>query len=68
MSNPFTYVKHPSTVEEAQGNINYWTFEGMLSTEEIEDMGHIPASFRTYIKSMLTEERRIKSKLEGNTK
>lgn len=58
MSNPFTYTKAPATRKEAQANINYWTFEGMLSTDEIEELGHIPANYRSFIKEMIRAERR----------
>lgn len=58
MVNPFTYYPKPATVSEAQSNVNFWWFEGMLTTEEIEDLGHIPASYRTYIKAMSNDAKR----------
>jgi len=64
MSNPFTYYPKPATVREAQSNINHWWFEGMLSTDEIESLGHIPASYRTYIRTMSDDAKRELSKLK----
>lgn len=58
MANPFTYYPKPATVSEAQSNINFWWFEGMLTPEEIEDLGHIPASYRTYIQAMTSDAKR----------
>jgi len=58
MSNPFTYYKRPTTIREAQSNVNHWHFEGMLSTDEIEALGYIPASFRTYIRAMSDDAKR----------
>lgn len=52
MANPFTYTKAPTNRKQAQGNVNYWHFEGMLSNEEIEQLGHIPASYNSFIKEM----------------
>jgi len=53
MSNPFTYTKTPENKKQAQANINYFWFEGMLSNDEIEELGHIPANYKTYINEML---------------
>lgn len=58
MVNPFTYYPDPATATEAQSNVNFWWFEGMLTSEEIEDMGHIPVSYRTYIKAMSNDAKR----------
>ena len=63
MPNPFTYYKNPTNPKESQETINYYWFEGMLSDEEIEGLGHVPAQYRTYIKSMTQEFQRIKRKL-----
>ena len=63
MPNPFTYYKSPTTTKEAQESINYYWFEGMLSNDEIEDLGHVPAQYRTFIKSMTQEFQRIKRNL-----
>lgn len=52
MANPFTYTKQPATVREAQANINYWWFEGMQTSEELEAQGILPAAFNTYIAEM----------------
>ena len=52
MTNPFTYTKAPSNRKQAQGNVNYWHFEGMLSNDEIEELGHVPASYNSFIKEM----------------
>ena len=65
MANLFTYYKTPKTPKEAQSSINYYWFEGMLSNDDIEDLGHCPASYRTYIKAMSEEFKRIKRNLEG---
>ena len=56
--NPFKYYKKPSNKKEAQSNINYWHYEGMLSTKDIEDMGKIPANYKSYIKSMKQDAQR----------
>lgn len=65
MSNPFTYYKKPATVKEAQSNINYWWFEGSLTTDQIEDLGHIPANYRSFIKSMTQSAKSDLAKLKG---
>ena len=57
MANPFTYTKTPENKKQAQANINYFWFEGMLSNDEIEELGHIPASYKTYINEMLRASR-----------
>ena len=57
--NPFVYYKNPTTTKEAQSNINYFWFEGMLDNKEIEDSGHCPADYRTYIKAMSEDCKRI---------
>ena len=67
MPNPFKYYSKPATLKEAQSSINYFCYEGMLSTEEIEELGHIPASYRTYIKSMSQEFKRVKRNLEAES-
>ena len=53
MSNPFTYTKAPETKAQAQANLNYFWFEGMLTNDEIEDLGEIPANYKSYINEML---------------
>ena len=63
--NPFVYYKNPTTVKEAQSNINYFWFEGMLSNDEIEDLGYCPADYRTYIKAMAEDCKRIKRNLQS---
>ena len=63
MSNPFTYYKQPGTVKEAQSNVNYWQYEGMLSTEEIEELGHIPANYLSFINEMKRDAAKQKQKL-----
>ena len=57
MTNPFTYTSKPETKTQAQSNINYFWFEGMLTNDEIEEQGHIPASYKTYINEMLRASR-----------
>ena len=57
MSNPFTYTSKPETKAQAQANINYFWFEGMLTNDEIEELGEIPASYKTYINEMLRTSR-----------
>ena len=57
MANPFTYTKTPATKAQAQANINYFWFEGMLTSDEIEELGHIPANYKTYINEMLRASR-----------
>ena len=52
MANPFTYTKAPTNRKQAQSNVNYWHFEGMLSNDEIEQLGYIPASYNSFIKEM----------------
>lgn len=64
MTNPFPYYKTPTTLKEAQSNVNHYHFEGMLSNDEIECLGHCPASYRTYIKAMTQDAQRIKRNLE----
>lgn len=66
MANPFAYFKKPSTVKEAQSNINYWWHEGFLTTAEIEELGHIPANYRSFIKSMTQSAKSDLAKLKGN--
>lgn len=63
MPNPFTYYKVPTTVKEAQSNVNYWQYEGMLSVEEIEGLGHIPANYRSFINEMKRDAAKQKQKL-----
>lgn len=63
MPNPFPYYKTPKTPKEAQSNVNHYHFEGMLTNDEIEQLGHCPASYRTYIKAMTQESQRIKRNL-----
>jgi len=63
--NPFVYYKNPTTTKEAQSNINYFWFEGMLDNKEIEDSGHCPADYRTYIKAMSEDCKRIKRNLQN---
>ena len=59
--NPFKYFKKPSNKKEAQSNVNYWHYVGMASNKEIEDMGQVPASYKTYAKSMKQDaERELK--------
>lgn len=53
--NPFKYYKKPSNKKEAQSNVNYWHYEGMLSTKDMEDMGKIPANYKSFIKTMKHE-------------
>ena len=52
MTNPFTYTKQPATTKQAQANVNYWYFEGMQTSEELEEQGILPAAFNTYITEM----------------
>jgi hypothetical protein len=66
MPNPFTHYPKPKTAREAQSNVNFWCFEGMLTTEEIEDLGHIPASYRTYIKVMSNDAKRELRNIKGS--
>ena len=63
--NPFVYYKNPTTAKEAQSCINYFWYEGLLTDSEIDDLGHIPASYRTYIKEMTREFTRIKSSIQN---
>ena len=56
--NPFTYYKAPETRKQAQSNLNYWCFEGMLSTAEMEELGHIPASYKAFINEMKHEAKK----------
>ena len=63
MANPFPYYKTPTTSKEAQSNVNHYHFEGMLTNDEIEQLGHCPASYRTYIKAMIQDAQRIKRNL-----
>lgn len=61
--NPFKYTKFPSTIQECQSNINYWWFEGFLTDEEIAETGANPANYRTFIRSMEIEEKRIMDRI-----
>lgn len=45
--NPFPYTKNPTTIMEAQNNINYWWYEGMECP-----VGEIEANWRTFIREM----------------
>ena len=45
--NPFPYTKNPTTIMEAQNNINYWWYEGMECPP-----GEIEANWRTFIREM----------------
>lgn len=65
--NPFTYYKAPETRKQAQSNVNYWHFEGMLSTDEIEELGHIPASYKAFIATMKHEARKTLTKIAEQT-
>ena len=65
MANPFQYFKKPETVKEAQSNVNYWFYEGFLTTEEMEELGHIPANYRSFIKAMTHEAKTDLAKLKG---
>lgn len=56
--NPFTYTKKPTNKKEAQGNVNYWHYVGMASNKEIEDMGEVPANYKSYAKSMMQDAQR----------
>jgi len=67
MPNPFTYYKVPASTKEAQSNINHYWFEGMLTNGEIEELGHCPADYRTYIKAMSEDCKRIKRNLEKDS-
>ena len=65
--NPFTYYKAPETRKQAQSNVNYWHFEGMLSNDEMEELGHIPASFKAFINEMKHEAKKTLIKIEERT-
>lgn len=56
--NPFKYTKKPTNKKEAQGNVNYWHYVGMASNKEIEDMGEVPANYKSYAKSMMQDAQR----------
>lgn len=45
--NPFPYTKNPTTLLEAQSNINYWWYEGMECP-----VGEIEANWNTFIREM----------------
>lgn len=45
--NPFPYTKNPTTIMEAQNNINYWWYEGME-----RPAGEIEANWNTFIREM----------------
>ena len=45
--NPFPYTKNPTTLFEAQNNINYWWYEGMECP-----VGEIKANWNTFIREM----------------
>jgi len=62
--NPFTYYKTPETRKQAQSNVNYWHFEGMLSTDDIEQLGHIPSAYKAFIDTMKHEARKTLQTLE----
>lgn len=62
--NPFKYYKKPSNKKEAQSNVNYWHYEGMLSNKDIEDMGKIPANYKSFIKTMKQEAERDLKKFQ----
>jgi hypothetical protein len=57
--NPFTYTKNPSTILEAQMNINYWWYEGMEMPE-----GVIEAHWKTFIKEMKYQAKKDLDKLD----
>jgi predicted kinase len=45
--NPFPYTKTPTTILEAQNNLNHWWFEGMKCPEDV-----IEAHWQTFIREM----------------
>lgn len=47
--NPFPYTKNPTTLTEAQNNINYWWYEGMGEPPGGE---MLDVHWRTYIREM----------------
>lgn len=61
--NPFKYTKKPTNKKEAQGNVNYWHYVGMASNKEIEDMGEVPANYKSYAKSMMQDAQRELKKM-----
>jgi hypothetical protein len=61
--NPYKYYKKPSNRKEAQSNVNYWHYVGMASNDEIEAMGKVPATYKSYAKSMMQDARRELKKI-----
>ena len=47
--NPFPYTKNPTTIMEAQNNINYWWYEGM---DEPPGGEMLDVHWHTYIREM----------------
>ena len=61
--NPFKYYKKPTNKKEAQSNVNFWHYVGMADNDEIEDMGKIPANYKSYAKSMKQDAQRELKKM-----
>tara|TARA_R100000951_G_scaffold116657_1_gene129626 strand:- start:1062 stop:3971 length:2910 start_codon:yes stop_codon:yes gene_type:complete len=61
--NPFKYYKKPANKKEAQSNVNFWHYVGMADNDEIEDMGKIPANYKSYAKSMKQDAQRELKKM-----
>ena len=64
MANPFTYNKNPIDAKQAQSNVNHWHFEGMITNDEIEEDGFLPAAYRTFIKEMKRDAERELNKIK----
>lgn len=58
--NSFPYTKNPTTLFEAQNNINYWWYQGMECP-----VGEIEANWNTFIREMKREAGRDFCKLRN---